>query len=140
MNVSVATTIMSNTVAALFRRFFSNDPNKMALAYLVDLTANALKIMQSRSIEHDKDWLKCAYGFYLTEQQDILSKFVNLIVNIKWYSLEGPGISSGTASKILVHRGPKHKTNYLHFPYGIKLAVSCIRELYVDMKVCQLKY
>ena len=48
MNVKVATTIISNTSAALFRRFFPNDPNKLALAELIELASEAFKVMQSR--------------------------------------------------------------------------------------------
>lgn len=127
MNVKVATTIISDTSAALFRRFFAQDPNKLALAELVETAALAFKVMQSRCIEHDKDRMKCAFGFHLPEQQAILTKFVSMVTSIKWYSLEGPGPKG---------RGPTHKSNYLHFPYGAKIAVSSVQELHVDLKVC----
>ena len=127
MNVKVATTIISDTSAALFRRFFPNDQNKLALADLVEIAALAFKVMQSRCIEDDKDRMKCAFGFYLPEQQAILAKFVSMVTNIKWYSLEGPGPKG---------HGPTHKSNYMHFPYGAKLDMNSVQELHVDLKVC----
>ena len=131
MNVRVATTIISNTSAALFRRFFPQDENKLALADLIETAAEAFKIMQSRCIEHDTDKMKCAFGFYLPQQQAILSKFVTMVTNIKWYSLEGPGPKG---------RGPTHKTNYMHFPCGAKLAFNSVQELHIDLKVCIISF
>ena len=60
-NVSVACTILSLTNAALFERYFPNDPEKLALANLLRVAAEAFKVFQSRVIEDEDDRLKCAY-------------------------------------------------------------------------------
>ena len=60
-NVSVACTILSLTNAALFERYFPNDPQKLALANLLRVAAEAFKVFQSRVIEDEDDRLKCAY-------------------------------------------------------------------------------
>ena len=59
--VSVACTILSLTNAALFERYFPNDPQKLALANLLRIAAEAFKVLQSRVIEDENDRLKCAY-------------------------------------------------------------------------------
>ena len=59
--VSVACTILSLTNAALFERYFPNDPEKLALANLLRVAAEAFKVLQSRVIEDEDDRLKCAY-------------------------------------------------------------------------------
>ena len=127
MDVNVALTILSETNAALFERFFPGDPQKFALADLVRTTAHAFKVMQSRKIEDKKDRLRCALRFYLDEQIQVLDKFVDMITKIKWYSKEGPSPGKG--------RGPKFWSNYFYFPQGAKLAVSSVKQLHTDLEV-----
>ena len=67
MDVSVATTILSERSAALMEQYFGKDKGgnvdkqKVEAAKFVKLAAMAFKVMQSRVIKDDKDRLKCAY-------------------------------------------------------------------------------
>ena len=131
MNVNVATTIFSEIIPALFRRFFPDDPNKLLLANMVEVISNSTKVMQSRCIEDEESHLKCAYGFYLEEQTDANMKVVRMLRDMDYWTTEGPGPKGS---------GPKLKTNYLHFPDGAELAVSGIHQLHVDVKVISFSF
>ena len=131
MNVNVATTIFSEIIPALFRRFFPDDPNKLLLAEMVEVISDATKVMQSRCIEDEESHLKCAYGFYMDEQSDALMKVIRMLKDMDYFTTEGPGPKG---------IGPKLKTNYLHFPDGAELTVSSIHQLHVDVKVISFSF
>ena len=129
MDASVMCTIFSITTAGCFRRFFPNDPGKLALADLIDITVNARKVMQSRVIEDEKDNLKCAFRFHLEEQTHIVDKFVVELKTVDWYSRDGPSPGKWNA------KGPRLWTNLLYFPGGAALTVSATKQLHKDNKV-----
>ena len=68
--------------------------------------------MQSRLIEDEKDKLKCAYRFYLYEQEQALEKFVCMLEKIIWYSKDGPAPGKGSVG---TKGGPRCWNQYFHF-------------------------
>ena len=96
MNVSVATTILSESNAALIEQYFGKDKDgnvdeqKMEAARVVRLSAQAFKIMQSRVIEDKKDWLKCAYRFHKVPVDYRYLVFIHLTTSAGPWGLKPP--------------------------------------------------
>ena len=64
-DVGKALTLLSLTTAALFRKYFPNDPNKIELAKFIEAFARAHQVLNSNVIEDKKDPYNCAYRFHL---------------------------------------------------------------------------
>ena len=132
MDVSVACRIFSLTNADLFDTFFPENPQKQAIASYIREVATAFKILQSRVVEDKKDKMKCAYRFYLREQEQALDRFVETLEKIIWYSRDGPAPGK---SAVGTNGGPRCWNQYFHFPKGAKLTVTSTKELHKDLKV-----
>ena len=64
-DVGKALTVLSLTTAALFRKYFPNDKNKLELANFIEAFARAHQVLNSNRIEDKKDLYNCAYGYHL---------------------------------------------------------------------------
>ena len=64
-DVGKALTVLSHTTAALFRKYFPNDENKLELANFIEAYARGHQVLNSNVIEDKKDLYNCAYGFHL---------------------------------------------------------------------------
>ena len=78
--------IFSTTTVALFRLHFGDDPQKLAVADFIEMTLNAVHVLQSRVIEDEKIPLKSAYRFHLQEQEKATDLFVAEVKGLKFYT------------------------------------------------------
>ena len=72
------------------------------------------------------------YRFHLQEQQDKIDKFANIIKEIKWYTKNGPAPGKG---QVGTHGGPRCWNSQFHFPHGIAITCSGMKQLHADLKV-----
>ena len=67
----------------LFRKYFANDKDKLALGSFNELAFNCWKIMTSKEI-YSYDPLRCALGVHIDKQKAHLLKLINCLESIQY--------------------------------------------------------
>ena len=82
--VKLATDLVSEETAAMFRRFFETDAPKCTLANFLEVAHLSFKVMNSRLPKDPKDKFKSGFGVHFMQQRDILMMMIEYFEKLKF--------------------------------------------------------
>ena len=84
--MKLALQLLSHKVFNQFRKYFTNDKDKLALESFIELATKKWKIITSKEIYSD-DPLCCALGVDINKQKAQILKFINCLESIQYINM-----------------------------------------------------